>query len=336
MKTRLRKLPDQVIIITGASSGIGLTTARMAAKQGARLVLAARNEDALRQLADEINSGGGQAIAVVADVAREQDVRRIAEAALERFGRFDTWVNNAGVSIFGKLEQTPVEDHRRMFETNYWGVVHGSIQAAAYLRQAGGAIINIGSTLSDRAIPLQGAYCATKHAVKAFTDALRMELEADKAPISVTLIKPAGIDTPYIEHARSFLATAPDVPPPLYAPEAVADAILYAATHPVRDLFVGAAAKALSLAEKYAPRLTDRFMERTMFAMQHSSRPRQDKGPDGLHSHGVGLRQRSGHHTFVQPMSLYTKASEHPVMTMLVGAAGVAIGTALAASRLRS
>src|SRR5205085_8956246 len=170
MNVQLKKLNEQVVVITGASSGIGLATARMAAKQGARLVLAARTEEALKQLADEITQAGGAAIYVVADVGREEDVRRIAAEAVARFGGFDTWVNDAGVSIYGKITDVPTEDLRRLFETNFWGVVYGSRAAAEHLRTRGGALINVGSALSDRALPLQGMYCASKHAVKGFTD----------------------------------------------------------------------------------------------------------------------------------------------------------------------
>lgn len=171
MKLKLRPLDTQVVVITGATSGIGLVTARKAAAKRARLVLASRNEGALRFLADEINAAGGEAVHAVTDVANEEDVRRIAATARQRFGGFDTWVNNAGVSIYGNLTDVSLADHRRLFETNYWGVVHGSLVAVEHLRQRGGALINIGSALSDRAIPLHGAYCASKHAVKGFTDA---------------------------------------------------------------------------------------------------------------------------------------------------------------------
>ena len=147
----------------------------------------------------------------------------LAETALREFGGFDTWVNNAGTSIYGKVEDTPMEDQRRLFETNYWGTVIGSRIAATHLRRRGGALVNVGSVLSDRAVPLQATYCATKHAVKGFTNALRMELEADGAPVSVTLIKPAAVDTQLEEHARSLTGAEPLNPPPVYAPETVAD-----------------------------------------------------------------------------------------------------------------
>ena len=263
MKVKLKKLNKQVMVITGASSGIGLVTARMAAQRGARLVLVARSEKALKQLADEINQNGGEAIYLVTDVGDEQQVRRISETAIGRFGGFDTWVNNAGVSIYGRMFDVPLEDERRVFDTNFWGVVYGSLVAARHLRGRGGAIINVGSTLSDRAIPLQGIYSASKHAVKGFTDALRMELEEEGAPVSVTLIKPGAIDTPYRQHAKNYLPMEPNLPAPVYAPEIVAETILHCAEHPERDVFAGGGGKAISALGKYAPRLTDKMMALT-------------------------------------------------------------------------
>src|SRR5687767_5283220 len=147
MQVKLKNLNEQVIVITGASSGIGLTTARMAAERGARVVLASRNEDALRKLANEINESGADAVSVVADVGKERDVEKIAAEALHRFGGFDTWVNNAGVSIYGDLEEVSTKDMRQLFETNFWGTVYGSLIAARNMKSRGGAIINIGSTL---------------------------------------------------------------------------------------------------------------------------------------------------------------------------------------------
>ena len=333
MVASLKPLHQQVIVITGASSGIGLTTARMAAREGAAVVLAARNDEALAHLEQEITGAGGRAARVAADVGSEADVRRIAEVAAERFGGFDTWVNNAGVSIYGRLEEVPFEDQRRLFETNFWGVVYGSRVAVESLKARGGALINVGSTLSDRAIPLQGIYVASKHAVKGFTDALRMEIEEAGYPVSVTLIKPAAIDTPYRQHAKNYLPTEPENPPPVYAPETVARAILHAAAHPERDVFVGAAGKLFSVMEKVAPRLTDLVMEKTMFRQQHSDRPARPRDEHALYAAGNGgrggtLRERGGYGGHVAEMSFYTSAVLHPwVSAAILGAAGVAVAT---------
>lgn len=199
MALRLKPLPGQVIVITGATSGIGLATARLAASRGARLVVAARDWQAVQSLAHEIKSAGGDAIGVPTDVGNEAEVKNLAARAVEHFGGFDTWVNNAGTSVYGHMADVSTEDHRRLFETNFWGVVYGSLEAARHFRERtgmhGAALINVGSVLSDRAVPIQGMYCASKFAVKGFTDALRMELEMERVPVSVSLVKPSSTST---------------------------------------------------------------------------------------------------------------------------------------------
>jgi NAD(P)-dependent dehydrogenase (short-subunit alcohol dehydrogenase family) len=199
MTSRFRSKPlsQQTIVVTGASSGIGLATARLAVERGAKVLLVARNEDELRKIVGELRDRGGRAEYIAADVADKEALERAAAKAREAFGGFDAWVNDAGVSVLGKIERIPLEDHRRVFETNYWGVVHGSLIAVREMKAHGGTLVNVGSVLSDRSMMLQGPYSATKFAVKGFTDALRMELERDGAPVNVTLIKPAGIDTPF-------------------------------------------------------------------------------------------------------------------------------------------
>ena len=311
---KLKKLPQQVVVITGATSGIGLSTARMAAKRGAKLVVVTRTEPALCELTDELRENGAEAIYVKADVGVENELKNVRDAAVTEFGGFDTWINNAAVSIYGKVADVALEDHRRLFETNYWGVVYGSLIAADHLASKGGAIVNVGSTLSDRAIPIQGAYSASKHAVKGFTDALRMELEHDKAPVSVTLIKPATINTPYPQHAKNLLPTDPVLASPVYDPSIVAEAILYAAENPVRDLYVGGSAKALSMAGYYAPRLTDKFMERRLFDADQRERhsPAQHKA---LHNASGELQETGDFEGHVSKTSLYTKARLHPRIT---------------------
>jgi short-subunit dehydrogenase len=329
MALMLKPLEIQVIVITGATSGIGLVTARMAAKRGARLVLAARSENVLQELIEEIKDAGGEATYVVADVGSEADVNKIAATARERFGGFDTWINNAGVSIYGKFTEVPIEEQRRLFETNYWGVVHGSLAAVTQLRQRGGALINIGSALSDRAIPLQGAYCASKHAVKGFTDALRMELEHEGAPISVTLIKPSAIDTPYTDHAKNYLDVEPRNPPPVYAPETVAEAILYCAENAERDVFVGGGGKGLTVLGNYAPRTTDKVMEWTMFDLQKSDKPARPREQHSLDKPSGHSGERGHYEGHVAESSLYTKGSLHPLITggLILAGAGLAYVT---------
>jgi short-subunit dehydrogenase len=273
MKIQLKPLHEQVIVITGASSGIGLATARMAARRGARVVLAARAKDALEQLETELNGQRKQAVHVAADVTKQEDVRRIAETAIREFGGIDTWVNDAGTSIYGHITEIPVEDERALFEVNYWGFVYGCRVAIESMRQNGGAIISLGSVASDRAVPLQGAYSATKHALKAYSDALRVEFQEQNIPIAVTVIKPTGINTPIFEHAKNYMEAEPKEPSPMYTPDLVAEAILHAAEHPTRDLLIGDNAPVQSLLGTLAPKLGDKFMRFTMFQGQKSSRP---------------------------------------------------------------
>jgi short-subunit dehydrogenase len=330
MKIRLKKLEDQVIVITGATSGIGLTTARRAAERGAKLVLAARNEDALKQLMYALTKRGAETAYCVADVGIEEDVQRIAQTAIERFGGFDTWINNAGVSIYGRMEDVPLEDQRKLFQTNFWGVVHGSLAAASHLKKRGGAIINLGSEVSDFAAPLQGMYSASKHAVKGFTDALRLELEEAGAPVSVTLIKPAGIDTMFVPHAKNFMEVEPKLPPPIYAPDVAADAILFAAENQRRDIFVGGVAHAMSSTAFFMPRVLDGYLKRFLFGQQKSGHPARDRMQNSLYSPGRDLYERQGQQSHVFESSLYTKAIMKPKTTM---AAFAAAGLLLAAFR---
>lgn len=332
-KLKLKPLNDQVIVITGASSGIGLATARAAANAGARLVLASRNEEAIQELAKELNETTA-AIGVACDVSNPQDVVAVGLAAGEKFGGFDTWVNNAGVSTYGRLEEVSLEDMHRIFETNYWGVVHGSLIAIKHLKGKsdgfGGAIINVGSTLSERAIPLQGTYCASKFAVRAFTDALRMEAEKELYPVSITLIKPAAIDTPYVAHAKNYLEDEPKNPPPVYAPEVVAKAILHCAEHPERDMYAGGAATQFSLLEKLVPWYTDKGMEKVMFEMQHSGeppKPRAHEGQAGLYEPaGPELKERGDYKGKVWESSPYTlaKMNKKTVGLAAMGAGAIA------------
>lgn len=325
------------MVITGATSGIGLTTARMAAKKGAKLVLVARNESALRELTDEINGSGGKAIYSAADVSDENALRQAARKAKERFGGFDTWVNNAGGSIYGRIMEVPTGDLRRLFETNVWGVVNGSKIAVEHLQNRGGALINVGSEVSDSAVPLQGMYSSSKHAVRGFTDALRMELEADGLPISVTLIKPTAIHTPFPENAKNYLPYEPQLPPPLYAPELVAEAILYTAENPTRDFFVGEMAKLHSSMALNMPRLYEKMNESMIDSMQNAGESAKTNRPDGLYETNSKLSERGAQERFVLEESLYQQAKIHPfVSTGILLGGGIALAAFLGSRKMRS
>ena len=258
MASSLKPLDQQVIVITGASSGIGLATAQDAAQRGATLVLVARSGDVLEAIADGLATGGHAAIHVVADVSDRAQVDEVARRAIAHFGRIDTWVNCAGSTIYGRLDEVTEADSRRLFDINFWGMINGSLAALPHLRMTGGALVNVGSEASELAIPLQGMYSASKHAVKGFTDALRIEIEhMDGAPVSIALIEPTAVDTPLPQHARNYLAHEPKLPAPRLDPHQVADAILQAATTPTRSLKVGAVASFDVAMEKLLPGVVD-------------------------------------------------------------------------------
>ncbi|MFO1434563.1 MAG: SDR family oxidoreductase [Candidatus Competibacteraceae bacterium] len=323
---RLKPLHAQVIVITGASSGIGLTTAKMAAAGGAKVVLAARDEPSLRQAVDEIQAKGGRAIYMVADVAEPSAARQIADAARREFGGFDTWINNAGVLMFGLATEVPLEDARRLFDVNYWGVVQGSLTAVEYLREHGGALINIGSIDSDRSMPLQSHYSASKQAVKGFTDALRMELEKEGVPVSVSLIKPASIATPMPQHAKNYMAVEPTLPPPVYAPAVVAETILQCAQRPVRDVIVGGGGRLFSSLGYLLPRLMDRLMEARLFDQQKAGPRQRPSEETNLYAPVRGSdRERGEINRHVMQSSLYTRAALHPMLT-LTGLVALTLG----------
>ena len=325
MGIKLKRVEDQVIVITGGTSGIGLATAKRAAKRGARVVLCSRNEPELRETVTAIEQSGGTARSVVADVANQEDVERLAATAIQEFGTIDTWVNNAGVSFYGRLTEVAIEDMRQLFEVNFWGMVHGTRAAVPQLRRSGGALINIGSIVSDRAIPLQGAYSASKHAVKGFTDALRMELEEEGAPISVTLIKPSAIDTPYFQHAKNYMEVQPKPPAPVYAPEVVANAILRAAEHPIRDITIGGGGRFISALGTALPRLTDFYMERAMFDAQRTDVPSEGKPGNLYGPSGQENLERGGYQGHVMKTSMYTQAALSPARALLAAGVGLAI-----------
>ena len=318
MAVRLKPVEEQVIVVVGASSGIGLSTARAAADRGAKLVLVARNGEALDEIVKECEAKGTKAVAVAADAANRDDLLRVEEEATRAFGGFDTWINNAAVAVYGTVEEIPLEDQRHLFDVNYWGVVYGSLIAARTLKSRGGAIINTGSVLSERAMVFQTQYSASKHAVKAFTDGLRMELEHEGAPVSVTLIKPSAIDTPYMEHARTYL-DAPGVvtPPPAYDPTLVAKAMLFAAENPKRELTVGFGGWAIAALGTVAPRLTDYAMELTGLSSQTTDNPGRRERRDNLYQPKEDGAERSSLPGGSRKTSLFLEAQMHPTATFL-------------------
>ena len=306
MLITLKPLSDQTVVITGASSGIGRVTAREAARRGARVVLTGRDEAALRDLAEEIATHGGAARHLAADVADRDAIEAVAALARSAFGGIDTWVNNAGVALFSRLEDTVEADARRLFDTNFWGTVHGSLAALKTLKQTGGALVNVGSVVGDFGVPVQGMYAASKHAVKAFTDSLRIELEAEGAPVSVTLVKPAAVATPIVDNVGNTTGREARLPAPHYAPEEVAHAILYAAEHPQRDIYVGGTGRLMSFLAQAAPHLADKVSAR--FGEDAQLGAPQETPGGNLHAPGEH-REASGERG---RRSLYTRATLDP------------------------
>jgi short-subunit dehydrogenase len=260
------------------------------AQKGATLVLAARSVDALERDVNACKAAGVRAIAVEADVSKRDDMQKIAAAAIAEFGRIDTWVNNAGVSIYGRLDEVSEKDSRRLFDVNFWGVVNGSLTALPYLQENAGALINVGSEVSDAVAPLQGMYSASKHAVKGFTDALRVEIEeVDKSPISITLIQPTAVNTPYPQHARNYMDDEPALPTPQIDPTQVAQAIIDAAESPTRDVKVGAMSKMNTLMFKILPSLADKMSAKQVDRQHYEEEPRNPEGALYRPSGGGGI-----------------------------------------------
>ncbi|MBD0265234.1 MAG: SDR family NAD(P)-dependent oxidoreductase, partial [Tolypothrix sp. Co-bin9] len=214
---QLKPINQQVVVVVGASSGIGRNAALQFASRGAKVVVAARSQPGLESLVEEIRGLGGEATAVVADVAVFEQVKAIADKAVEQYGRLDTWVHNAAVEIYAAFEVTTPEEFKRLIDVNLMGQVHGAMVALPHLKREGrGALIHVTSVEAKRSLPLQTAYAASKHAVNGFLEALRVELMHEKLAISVTEIMPAGINTPLFNKARTKLGVKPMPTPPIY------------------------------------------------------------------------------------------------------------------------
>lgn len=325
---KLKPIEKQTIVITGGSSGIGLATAKMAAERGANVIILSRDEVGMRKICDEERGAGRKMDFVVADVGDRDQVRTAVQTILDRHGGFDTWYNCAAVGVYAKLEEVSDEDHERVFRTNYWGVVYGSLEALKHLKENGGTLINQGSIVSDMPAPILGTYVATKHAVKGFTDSLREELIEDGAPVYVTLIKPSGIHTPFAEHAKNDMDSAAVVPSPLYAPEVVAEAVLSAAEKPIRDVIIGGAGRGMTWLQKYLPNVADQLFARAfpVLALDKTHPPRKDQG--GFDKAGTSGELYGDQSDFMLKSSLYTSAKTRPVKTL---AAAAAVGAGAAA-----
>ena len=313
-KATLKPLNEQAIVVTGATSGVGLAVARRAARAGACVFLIARGESDLRALTEELQATGARAAWAVADVADHDALAEAADKCVRLFGGFDTWVNNAGVSIYGPIRDTTLEDQRRLFETNYWGVVNGSLVAANHLRDrdGGGAIVNVGSILSDAPMPIQGVYSASKHAVKGFTNALRMELMREQAPITLSLVKPGAIDTPWSRHARNLTGQAVHNPQPVYATHVVADTILYCASHPIREITVGGGGRLIASFYAALPGLAEPLFARFAPSLMRDRSSAYQPYDDGLYDPTDDGLDEEVYYPMVRQFSALAEVRKHP------------------------
>jgi NAD(P)-dependent dehydrogenase (short-subunit alcohol dehydrogenase family) len=294
MDLKLKPLEEQVLVVFGASSGIGRVTALEACRRGARVVAAARGSEGLATLATEVDTTD-RLETVTAEASDPESVAAVAARAVERFGRLDTWAHVAGVGLHARFEDIPPEEFRRVVEVDLLGPVYGARAALPHLRQAGGgAYIVVSSEVARRAFPLLSAYSAAKHGVDGFVEALRVELQHDRVPVAVTSILPASVATPFFEHSRTRLGLRPSGPPPVYPPERVAAAILAAAERPRRDVVVGGAARAQLLLQRVSPRLLDALSRLVAFRLQESAEPKSDRDPDALARPVEGDDRRRG------------------------------------------
>jgi NADP-dependent 3-hydroxy acid dehydrogenase YdfG len=278
-----KPINEQVVVVTGASSGIGRACVSAFAKKGARLGLIARNQEALNNAGAEVRRYGGEAIICPLDVTDPEAVERAAGAVEERFGRIDTWVNNAMVTVFSPVMQMTPEEYRRVTEVTYLGYVYGT-QAALrrMIPRDEGTIIQIGSALAYRSIPLQSAYCAAKFAIRGFTDSLRTELIHDGSNVQLTMLQLPAVNTPQFVVQRNKLKYQAQPVPPIYTPEMIADAVVYAAQHPRREMLIGGSTVKAVIGQKLIPGLLDYYLAKTGYSAQQTDQPNDPNRPGNL------------------------------------------------------
>ncbi len=277
-------MQTQTVVITGASAGIGRPTPRLFGARGARVGQIARGQAGLDGAARDVKEAGGTALAISADVSDYDQVSAAARQVEQELGPIDVWVNVAFTSVFAPFEQITAAEFRRVTEVSYLGFVHGTMAALALMRPRGrGTIVQVGSALGERSIPLQSAYCGAKHGINGFTSSLRCELRHEKSGVHVTVVQMPAVNTPQFSWVRSRLPRHPQPMPPIYQPEVAARGVLYAAGHPQRkEYWVGASTTATLLANRLAPAVLDRYLARTGYDSQQTAQPVEPGRPDNL------------------------------------------------------
>ena len=326
-----KQINEQVVVVTGASSGIGRATARMFAARGASVVIGARNAEGLNDLAQEIKRMGGQVVAVTVDVSEREQVNKLARVAVEHFGRIDTWVNNAGVSLYATFDKLTDAEIRRVLDVNFMGTVYGMQAAIPIMRNhGGGTIINVSSIAGKRAIPLQSVYSASKYAIVGLGEAVRAELANEEVEINICTICPPSINTPFFDHARTKEGRAPKPLPPVYEPDRVAEAIILCAENPQREVLIGSASKVFAILNTVAPNLSDWYLGKTGIEGQLLDEPKSVDAPDNLFDSPLETRERSDWNVMGRKESASGSRStnfikRYPIAAVAAGLIGLAL-----------
>jgi NAD(P)-dependent dehydrogenase (short-subunit alcohol dehydrogenase family) len=334
MGAKKKPLAEQVVVVTGASSGLGRAIARGAGEAGAKVVVTARNGEALDDAVREIEAFGSEALAVPADHAVQDEVAQVVEQAIDRFGRIDTYVANAIVTVMSEIEQLRLDELRRVFDVNFFAMVHGYWAALPHLKESRGTFLHVSSALAYRGIPLQGAYCASKAAGRTFLESARVELEKHHVPVDVSLVLPGAINTPQFDRSRQRIGLQPQPVPPIYEPEPFAKAVLHCCEHPIRELPLGWGAQKLLWGQKLSPRAGDWMLRRMGWKGQHTGQPKPTDSPDNLYETLPG--DPGAHGRFDDQARESTIWTSLRLRRWLVGGTAVAAGAAVARELART
>ena len=331
---RRKRLSEQIVIVTGASSGLGRAIARGAGERGAKVVVTARNAAALDNAVREVEAFGSEALAVPADHAVQNDVAQVVEQALARFGRIDTYVANAMVTVMSEAEELRPDELRRVLDVNFFGMVYGFWASIPHLKESGGTFLHVGSALAYRGIPLQAAYCASKAAGRTFLEAARVELQKHGDPVDICVVLPGAINTPQFTHSRQRIGYQPQPVPPIYQPEPFAESVLHCCEHPIRELPIGWGAQKLLWGQKLAPRVGDLMLRRIGWKDQHTGEAKPVDSPDNLYEPLPG--DPGAHGPFDDQARESTLWTSLRIRRLLAGGAAAAAGAALARELVRS
>jgi len=326
------------VVITGASAGVGRAAAAAFARRGASIGLIARGRAGLEGARTEVESLGGRAVSVIADVSDAGQIEAAASEIEQRLGPIDVWVNNAMASVFSPIKEMTADEFRRVTDVTYLGVVHGTLSALRrMLPRDRGSIVQVGSALAYRGIPLQAAYCGAKHAIQGFCDSLRSELLHDKSGVRVTMVQLPAMNTPQFDWVRSRLRNRAQPVPPIYQPEVAANAIVWASEHNRREIYVGVSTEEAIIGNKLAPGAGDWYLARNGYESQQTSEPEDPARPDNLWHPVDDERDFGAHGRFgsrARARSSQTWLTEHRAAA-LAGVLGAAAAFAIAAGRSR-